>query len=181
VFGASEAEHYLASGVGLVGGNTTQDIEAALAYIWRFPTDPIAHACLAGITGYFIGLAVYAQRTSGQRRWYAVCWVGLAIAAALHGLSDWDTLNGHWAWVAIDVVSALLFLTYAKADPPTLPAAVETARATPAASAPATGGTSIAGTSIAGTSTAGTSGTSAAGPLYDIQAELDALKRDLDG
>jgi RsiW-degrading membrane proteinase PrsW (M82 family) len=163
VFGASEAEHYLTSGVGLVGGNATQDIEAALGFVWRFPTDPISHACLAGITGYFIGLAVYAQRNSGQRKWYAVCWMGLAIATALHGLSDWDKLNGHWAWVAIDVVSAILFLTYAKADPPALPAAGASGRTTPAAQAPATGGTS------------------SAGPLHDIQAEIDALRRDLGG
>jgi RsiW-degrading membrane proteinase PrsW (M82 family) len=162
VFGASEAEHYLTSGAGL-GRSAIQDIEAALQYVWRFPTDPISHACWAGITGYFIGLAVYAQRNSGQRKWYAVCWVGLVIAAALHGLSDWDTLNGHWAWVAIAVVSAILFLTYAKADPPALPAAAASGTTTPAVHAPATGGTSPAG------------------PLHDIQAELEALKRDLGG
>ena len=163
VFGASEAEHYLTSGVGLVGGNATQDVAAALQYVWRFPTDPITHACWAGITGYFIGLAVYAQRNSGQRKWYAVCWVGLAIATALHGLSDWGTLNGHWAWVAIAVVSAILFLTYAKADPPALPAAVAERRTTPAVQTPATGGTSPTGLP------------------HDIQAELEALKRELGG
>jgi RsiW-degrading membrane proteinase PrsW (M82 family) len=161
VFGASEAVHYLTSGVGLVAGNPTQDLVAALQYVWRFPTDPIAHACLAGITGYFIGLAVYAQRNSGQRRWYAVCWVGLAIAAALHGLSDWDTLNGHWAWVAITVVSAILFLTYAKADPPALPAAVASGRTKPEVQAPATGRASPTG------------------PLNDMQAEIEALLREL--
>ena len=162
VFGASEAEHYLTSGVGL-GPNATQDIEATLQYVWRFPTDPISHACWAGITAYFIGLAVYGQRNSGQRKWYAVCWVGLAIATALHGLSDLDTLNGHWAWVAIAVVSAILFLTYAKADPPALPAAVAGGPTTPAVQTPATGGTSPAG------------------PLHHIQAEIEALKRELGG
>jgi RsiW-degrading membrane proteinase PrsW (M82 family) len=161
VFGASEAEHYLTSGVGLVGGNPAQDLVAALQYVWRFPTDPISHACLAGITAYFIGLAVYSQRNSGQRKWYAVCWVGLAIATALHGLSDWGALNGHWQWVTIDVISAILFLTYAKADPPALPAAVASRRTTPAVQAPATGSTTPAG------------------PLHDIQAEIEALRREL--
>jgi hypothetical protein len=89
--------------------------------------------------------------------------VGLAIAATLHGLSDWGTLNGHWAWVAIDVVSALLFLTYAKADPPALPAAVADGRMTPAVQAPATGGTSPAR------------------PPHDVEAEFEALKRELNG
>jgi len=162
VFGASAAEHYLTSGAGL-GRSATQDIVAALQYVWRFPADPISHACLAGITAYFIGLAVYAQRNSGQRKWYAVCWAGLAIATALHGLSDWDTLNGHWAWATITVASAILFLTYAKADPPALPAAVASGRTTPAVQTPATGGTRPAG------------------PLHDIQAELEALKRELGG
>ena len=160
VFGASEAEHYLTSGVGLVGGNAAQDLTAVLQYVWRFPTDPITHACWAGITGYFIGLAVYAQRSAGQRRWYAVCWVGLAIAAALHGLSDWGTLNGHWAWVAIAVVSAILFLTYAKADPPALPAAASGGRSGPPAKAPMPGGAASAG-------------------QHDIEAKIEALKREL--
>ena len=44
-----------------------------LAYVWRFITDPISHACWAGLTGYFIGLAV-----SGTHKWYRVFWVGLA-------------------------------------------------------------------------------------------------------
>lgn len=117
VFGASEAVHYLTRGVGIAAGNAAQDITATLQYVWRFPTDPITHACWAGITGYFIGLAVY-RRKSGHRKWYAICWIGLAIAAVLHGFNDWDLLDGHWAWVVITVVSALLFLTYAKADPP---------------------------------------------------------------
>lgn len=118
VFGASEAVHYLTTGVGIAGGNAAQDVAAALQYVWRFPTDPITHACWAGLTAYFVGLSVH-RRNLGRRRWYATCWVGLAVAAILHGLNDWDTLDGHWAWVVIAVVSALLFLTYAKAGPPT--------------------------------------------------------------
>lgn len=168
VFGASEAEHYLTSGVGLVGGNATQDVTAALQYVWRFPTDPITHACWAGITGYFIGLAVYAQRNSGSRKWYAVCWVGLAIATVLHGLNDWSTLNGHWAWVAIAVVSAILFLTYAKAEPPTLPAAAADGATTPAV-----------GPATPGVRSPAAGGTSLTALSRDIEAELEALKRDL--
>jgi RsiW-degrading membrane proteinase PrsW (M82 family) len=109
VFGASEAQHYLASGVG-VGSNPTMDLVTTLQYIWRFPTDPISHACWAGLTGYFIGLAF-----TGEYRWYRVGWIGLAMASVLHGLNDWSVINGHSAWVVIVVVSALLFLTYAKA------------------------------------------------------------------
>ena len=109
VFGASEAQHYLASGVG-VGSNPTVDLVTTLQYIWRFPTDPISHACWAGLTGYFIGLAF-----TGEYPWWRVGWIGLAMATVLHGLNDWSVINGHSAWVVLVVVSALLFLTYAKA------------------------------------------------------------------
>lgn len=109
VFGASEAQHYLANGVGL-GSNPSLDLVTTLQYIWRFPTDPISHACWAGLTGYFIGLAF-----TGEHKWYRVGWIGLAMASVLHGLNDWSVINGHSAWIAVVVGSALLFLTYAKA------------------------------------------------------------------
>jgi RsiW-degrading membrane proteinase PrsW (M82 family) len=117
VFGASEAQHYLASGVG-VGSNPTLDLVTTLQYIWRFPTDPISHACWAGLTGYFIGLAF-----TGEYQWYRVGWIGLAMGCVLHGLNDWTVINGHSAWIVVVVGSALLFLTYAKAgsDDPARP------------------------------------------------------------
>jgi RsiW-degrading membrane proteinase PrsW (M82 family) len=151
VFGASEAEHYIASGVG-IGPNATADLVATLSYVWRFPTDPIQHACWAGITGYFIGLAV-----SGRYKWWRVCWVGLVMASVLHGLNDWNTLNGHYAWVAIIVLSGLLFLTYAKADPPAVAARKESA------ARPGPGPTGTLATT------------------RDIQAELDEIRKLLPG
>ena len=121
-FGACEVQHYLGEGAGLASGDPAQAVMAALQYVWRFPTDPITHACWAGITGYFIGRAVHAKRKSGRRNWYAVCWVGLALAVGLHGLSDWSTVDGHWPWIGVGAVSALLFLGYAKAEPHAVPA-----------------------------------------------------------
>src|ERR1700751_6019430 len=64
----------------------------------------------AGITGYFIGLA----NTSPVRK-YSIGLVGIAIAAVLHGLNDWNLINGHAAWVLVTLVSVLLFLGYARA------------------------------------------------------------------
>src|SRR5262249_57812543 len=52
--------------------------------VWRFVTDPISHACWAGLTGYFIRLAA-----TRRPRWYTVAWIGVAAAAILHGLNDW--------------------------------------------------------------------------------------------
>jgi RsiW-degrading membrane proteinase PrsW (M82 family) len=80
-----------------------------LDFVWRFVTDPISHACWSGLTGYFIGLAA-----TGRHRWYTVAWIGLAIAAVLHGLNDWSRVNGHPAWILVVLVSGILFLGYAK-------------------------------------------------------------------
>jgi hypothetical protein len=80
-----------------------------LEFVWRFVTDPITHACWAGLTGYFIGLAV-----TGRHRWYAVGWIGLVAAAILHGLNDWSRVNGHLVWIVVVLVSGVLFLGYAK-------------------------------------------------------------------
>ena len=80
-----------------------------LDFVWRFLTDPITHACWSGLTGYFIGLAA-----TGRYKWYAVAWIGLAIAAILHGLNDWSRVNGQVAWILVALVSGILFLGYAK-------------------------------------------------------------------
>jgi len=109
VFGASEAERYLSSGAG-IGSSAVGDLVGVLSYVWRFLTDPITHACWAGLTGYFIGLAV-----SGQFRPFNVGWIGLAMASVLHGLNDWSGINGRPLWVVVVLVSAILVLGYAKA------------------------------------------------------------------
>jgi RsiW-degrading membrane proteinase PrsW (M82 family) len=80
-----------------------------LDFVWRFVTDPISHACWSGLTGYFIGLAV-----TGRHKWYKVAWIGLAIAAVLHGLYDWSQVNGHPLWILVVAISGILFLGYAK-------------------------------------------------------------------
>jgi RsiW-degrading membrane proteinase PrsW (M82 family) len=80
-----------------------------LDFVWRFLTDPITHACWSGLTGYFIGLAA-----TGRYRWYQVAWIGLAVAAILHGLNDWSRVNGHPLWILVALVSGVLFLGYAK-------------------------------------------------------------------
>jgi RsiW-degrading membrane proteinase PrsW (M82 family) len=80
-----------------------------LEFVWRFITDPISHACWAGLSGYFIGLAM-----SKRHSWYLVSWIGLAAAAVLHGLNDWGRVNGGPLWIVVVAVSGILFLGYAK-------------------------------------------------------------------
>jgi hypothetical protein len=76
--------------------------------VWRFVTDPITHACWAGVTGYFIGLSATRRHT------WLVAGVGLVIAAVLHGLNDWSRVNGHPAWILIVIASGVVFLSYAR-------------------------------------------------------------------
>jgi RsiW-degrading membrane proteinase PrsW (M82 family) len=112
VFGAAEVVHYFTDVLGSLSGNVNGLVLQGLTiqYIWRFLTDPIDHACWAGITGYFIGLAI-----TGQTRKYAIAGIGIGIAAVLHGLNDWNPINAHPAWVLITLISVLLFLGYARA------------------------------------------------------------------
>lgn len=134
VFGAVEAvtyaTEYTPSELGIGG---------AIVLVWRFVTDPVAHAMWAGVAGYFIGLAAQ-YRAPGP--FLALTGVGIGVPAVLHGLNDWDPINGTLLWVGVDVVSALLFLAYARIglvaarpatpppvppimiDPPTAPIAV---------------------------------------------------------
>jgi len=123
VFGAAEAVHYFIDVLGSLSGNANGILLQGLTiqYIWRFLTDPIDHATWAGITGYFIGLAV-----TGQTRKYSIAPIGIAIAAVLHGLNDWNPINSHPAWVVVTLISVLLFLGYARAGallPPAFAAA----------------------------------------------------------
>jgi RsiW-degrading membrane proteinase PrsW (M82 family) len=80
-----------------------------LEFVWRFVTDSISHACWSGLTDYFIGLAA-----TGRYKWCEVGWIGLVVAATLHGLNDWSRVNGHWLWIVVTLVSGVLFLGYAK-------------------------------------------------------------------
>ena len=136
VFGASEVVHYFTvNGVNAFYATVRSDVPSidrlintghspsssvfavlifpvlyfVLEFVWRFLTDPISHACWSGLTGYFIGLAA-----TGRYKWYRVAWIGVAIAAILHGLNDWSRVNGHPLWIVVGVVSGILFLGYAK-------------------------------------------------------------------
>jgi RsiW-degrading membrane proteinase PrsW (M82 family) len=111
VLGAAEAERYFTLVLGSLSGTVDGAVLQGLTieYVWRFVTDPISHACWAGITGYFIGLAI-----TGRIPRYRVGLVGICIAAGLHGLNDWTPVNSHPAWVLVVLTSVLLFLGYAR-------------------------------------------------------------------
>lgn len=102
VFGAAEAVHYVL------------DVPSGpLTTVWRLVANPAIHGAWAGIAAFFSGLAV--RRDPAQ--WAPLAGLGLAIAAVLHGVSNW--LVGSWAWVAVAGVSALLLLAYSTVGVPT--------------------------------------------------------------
>lgn len=102
VFGAVEAVGYVTASPAIGTGD-------ALTVAWRLLTDPVSHACWAGVAGYFIGLASY-YREPGP--WFVLAGVGLGVPAILHGIND--VVAGTALWVVVAVVSTLLFLAYAR-------------------------------------------------------------------
>jgi RsiW-degrading membrane proteinase PrsW (M82 family) len=80
-----------------------------LDFAFRVFVDGFEHAVWAGLSAFFIGIAVNYPR----RRWPLVIF-GVSIAALLHGLNDWSlsTFNSYWPGIAVQAVSLLLFLGY---------------------------------------------------------------------
>ena len=71
----------------------------------RFISLPLFHAVLAGIVGYFMGLAAI----NPSRQVPIIC-IGIAIAATLHGL--YDTFSGNTLGFGILAFTILLFVVY---------------------------------------------------------------------
>jgi len=71
----------------------------------RTTTSAFLHATWAAIAGYFIGLAVISSERRG-----ALCIVGIAVAALLHGWYDFAVL--HVFAVAIAALAYLLLISY---------------------------------------------------------------------
>ncbi|MDD7966797.1 PrsW family glutamic-type intramembrane protease [Actinomycetospora lemnae] len=105
-FGAAEAVkyavEYMPSDLGRGG---------AMVLVWRFVAGPVVHAVWAGMAGYFVGLAAQYRE---PRSFLALAGLGIAFPALLHGLNNWDPVNGTVLWVLVDALSALLFVAYAR-------------------------------------------------------------------
>lgn len=124
-FGCAEQAHYLVDTYvpGLL--NTQNLLGGVYIYTeqitWRLISDPISHACWAGISGYFIGIAVQRLRrvpaaSRRYRREIGIALIGLGIAAVLHGVNDvFVSAGDELPWVVTIAVSALLFMGYASA------------------------------------------------------------------
>lgn len=71
----------------------------------RFVSLPLFHAMLAGIVGYFFGLAAINRSRQG-----AIVFIGIAIAAVLHG--TYNTFSSGLIGIGIIAFTILLFVAY---------------------------------------------------------------------
>jgi RsiW-degrading membrane proteinase PrsW (M82 family) len=112
----------LAFGVTEQAGYTLQDIQGitaaqansqaiveVLAFAERVFVDGFQHAMWAGVSAFFIGMAV-----NYPRRRYQLIAFGVALPAVLHGLYDWSAsaFGSLWIPIIIQALSLFLFLGY---------------------------------------------------------------------
>jgi RsiW-degrading membrane proteinase PrsW (M82 family) len=102
-FGASEAVAYSQAYAQLLP--YLDPATAITTEIWRLVTDSLFHACMAGITAFFIGLAAHFHSMR-----IALMSFGLAFAAILHGL--YDNFSDGWFGTAIAVLIIFIFIGY---------------------------------------------------------------------
>jgi RsiW-degrading membrane proteinase PrsW (M82 family) len=110
-FGVAEAALYTSRDLVLISQAqaNSQAVGAVLAFAERVFVDGFQHAVWAGISGFFIGMAI-----NYRRRRIPLIILGVTIPAFLHALNDWSvvTFNSYWVWILIQAFSLLLFLGY---------------------------------------------------------------------
>jgi RsiW-degrading membrane proteinase PrsW (M82 family) len=110
-FGVLEERLYTELAISQVAGaNAVSQADAGvLDFAFRVFVDGFEHAVWAGVSAFFIGIAINYPR----RRWQLIL-LGVSMVAVLHGLNDWSvsTFNSYWPGILIQAVSLLLFLGY---------------------------------------------------------------------
>jgi RsiW-degrading membrane proteinase PrsW (M82 family) len=111
-FGVFEQAFYTSQDILLINRArvSSEAVEAILAFAERVFVDGFQHAVWAGISAFFIGMAI-----NYRRRRVLLIIVGITVPALLHGLNDWSQVefDSVWPSVIIQAVSLLLFLGYA--------------------------------------------------------------------
>jgi RsiW-degrading membrane proteinase PrsW (M82 family) len=81
----------------------------ALSFAFRVFVDGFQHAVWAGVSGFFVGMAV-----NYRRRRIPLLLLGISIPAILHALNDYTltVFSTVWVGVLIEALSLLLFLGY---------------------------------------------------------------------
>ncbi len=91
-------------------GSISQADSAVLTFAFRVFVDGFQHAVWAGISGFFIGMAI-----NYRKRRVPILILGICIPAVLHALNDWTLTIFNTVWVTVFFVqglSLLLFLGY---------------------------------------------------------------------
>jgi RsiW-degrading membrane proteinase PrsW (M82 family) len=88
---------------------SNQAVEAVLGIAERVFVDGFQHAVWAGISAFFIGMAVNYRRRRGL-----LVIFGVSISAILHALNDWSAgaFNSYWPPIIVQALSLFLFLGY---------------------------------------------------------------------
>jgi RsiW-degrading membrane proteinase PrsW (M82 family) len=113
-FGVREASQYSSAALQHIVGaalahSTNEAVVGALSFAYRVFVDGFQHAIWAGLSAFFIGIAV-----NYPRRRVPLIIFGISIAAVLHAVNDWYLSNftSPWPWILLQAFSVFLFLGY---------------------------------------------------------------------
>jgi RsiW-degrading membrane proteinase PrsW (M82 family) len=110
-FGLYEQAEYTSMAIGAIHSAQVigQADEGVLSFAFRVFVDGFQHAVWAGISGFFIGLAV-----NYRRRRIPLLLLGISIPAVLHAFNDFSLTVTHSVWLTVleQALSLLLFLGY---------------------------------------------------------------------
>jgi RsiW-degrading membrane proteinase PrsW (M82 family) len=114
VFGVREASQYTTVAIEHIAAaalshSTNEAVVGALSFAYRVFVDGFQHAIWAGVSAFFIGIAV-----NYPRRRVPLIIFGISIAAVLHAVNDWYLSNftSPWPWILLQAFSLFLFLGY---------------------------------------------------------------------
>ena len=113
-FGVREASQYTTLAIEHIGAaavthSANAAVIGALSFAYRVFVDGFQHAIWAGLSAFFIGIAV-----NYPRRRVQLIVFGVTIAAVLHAVNDWylSNFSSPWPWIVLQALSLLLFLGY---------------------------------------------------------------------
>jgi RsiW-degrading membrane proteinase PrsW (M82 family) len=113
-FGVREASQYTTVAIEHIAAaalahSANEAVVGALSFAYRVFVDGFQHAIWAGVSAFFIGIAV-----NYPRRRIPLIIFGISIAAVLHALNDWYLSNftSPWPWILLQAFSLFMFLGY---------------------------------------------------------------------
>ena len=113
-FGVREASGYTTIAIEHIGAaavahSANAAVIGALSFAYRVFVDGFQHAIWAGLSAFFIGIAV-----NYPRRRVQLIVLGVTMSAVLHALNNWclSNFSSLWPWIVLQALSLLLFLGY---------------------------------------------------------------------